>query len=214
MPGYNPVLKYAGAASIPVYLAFTFVSHLYNKSINPLGNWLSDYGNPMLNPSGAWSYNLGCILVAVLLSVFFVGITQWYRGGRTAKKYTICFVCAQIFGVASNVFLVLAALIPLGVNDSLHGRLGMLHMIGMDCFISFIAIALFLNPKSGKWVGILGYATAAFNIVTTNAFTNLFVAEWIYFLLFMIYIVLVTREYRGFGQSDSAGVQSKANVPV
>ena len=50
------ILKYTGIMSIPMYISFTYVSHLYNRMISPNKNWLGDYGNPLLNEHG------GCIL--------------------------------------------------------------------------------------------------------------------------------------------------------
>ena len=161
----------------------------------PLTNWLSDYGNPHLNPGGAVWYNAGCIAVAVLLALFYVGLAQWYRGRRVEKKYVICYVCAQVFGLAGTVCLVMASAIPLGVNDAVHSTFSTLNMIGMDCFLSFTAVAFFLHPAMPKSLAIAGYAAAVFNIVSQNAFTDFFVAEWIFFLLFMAYIAVITIRY-------------------
>lgn len=207
MRALDKLWKYAGVASIAVYVVFTFVSHLFAPSISPLADWLSDYGNPLLNPGGALFYNMGCIIVAVLLAVFYLGLARWYRQRKAARKYAVCYICAQVSGIASSVFLVLASLVTLGVNDSLHGTFGMLHMIGLDCFMAFIAIAVFMSPKVNKAIGILGYLIVAFNIVTTNAFTDLYFAEWIYFALFMAYILLITLNYKKFGQPGLAPAQ-------
>ena len=191
----NAIFKYAGIICIPIYVVFTFISHLYNTEINPLTNWLSDYGNPLKNPSGAVFYNAGCIIIAALLVVFYIGIYQWYKNRRIAKKYIISYVGAQISGIIASVFLVLASIFTLGTNTDLHSTFSMINMIGMDFFLSFIAIAFLMNPNIKKWIGIAAYLSAIFNIVTTNAFTSLYIAEWIYFLLFMIYLVIITLNY-------------------
>lgn len=69
MKSIDPVFKYSGIAAAVVYIALTFVSHLYNTALNPINNWLSDYGSPQLNPSGYTFYNLGCILAALFLAI-------------------------------------------------------------------------------------------------------------------------------------------------
>lgn len=189
------ILRFAGVICIPVYIIFTFFSHLYNLNISPVTNWLSEYGNPVENPGGALLYNIGCTIVAALLIVFYIGISQWYKNRKVLKKYVICYICAQITGIIGCIFLILTAVYPLGVNDSLHGTFSLLNMIGMDCFLSFIAIAFLMNPNIKKWIGIFMYLSAIFNIITTNGFSSLYIAEWIFFLLFMINMVIITLNY-------------------
>lgn len=138
---------------------------------------------------------MGCIVVAILLVVFYIGICQWYKDRKIEKKYVICYIGAQISGIIASVFLVLASVIPLGINDELHGTFSLMNMIGTDLFLSFIAIALFLSPNIKKWIGVFAYLTAIFNIITTNAFSLLYIAEWIYFLFFMIFMAILTLNY-------------------
>lgn len=198
----NKFLKYAAVISIPVYVVFTFISHLFNNKIAPLTNWLSDFGNPLLNPSGALIYNMGCIIVAALLFVFSIGMYQWYKNRKIKKKYRISYICAQLSGMIASIFLVLASVFTLGTYTSLHGIFGMLHMIFTDCFMEFTAIAFLMNPNIEKRIGIFAFLVAGFNIVTTNAFSSLFIAEWIYFLLFMIYMVIITLQYDKLVRED------------
>ena len=77
----------------------------------------------------------------------------------------------------------------------MHGLFSTANMIGMDFFLSFTAAAFLMNPRIHKGVGIFGFLVSVFNIVTMNAFTDCYVSEWIYFLLFMAYLVLVTMQY-------------------
>lgn len=197
MKNINPAFKYSAVAAAVVYITLTFVSHLYNTALNPINNWPSDYGSPKLNPSGYIFYNLGCILAALLLAVFYIGITKWYKGGRAAKKYAISYICAQISGLAASCSLIITALFPIGTS-ALHTIFSIANQIGINCFLYFMAAAVFLNPDMNKVIGILGILTAAFNIITMNAFTDLYAAEWIYFALFIICMVLITFSYDRF----------------
>lgn len=203
MKNVNKIFKYAGVVCIPLYVIFTFISHLYNTKINPVANWLSDFGNPVENPSGALFYNMGCIVVAIMLVVFYIGMCQWYKGLKIAKKYVICYISAQISGIIASISLVLAAIFPLGTNNTFHSAFSTINMIGMDFFLSFTAIAFFLNPNIKKWVSIFGYASAVFNIITMNAFSSLYIAEWIYFTLFMIYVAIITVNYYKIMQCET-----------
>lgn len=195
MKKYNPLLKYAGAAAAAVYVIFTFVSHLFNTAINPLVNWLSDYGNPNLNPSGALFYNLGCILTASLLVLFYTGISQWYRRGAAPRKFMFSYLFARISGYVASACLIVASVFPLGTNTGVHSFFAKYNMIGIDCFMGFMAVAFFMHPTGKKGLAMLGIAAAAFNIITTNAFTDLYIAEWIYFALFIIYASIITAQY-------------------
>ena len=199
------IFKYAGVACIPVYIAFTFAAHLDNRQLNPVENWLSDYGNPLLSPGGAVFYNIGCVLTALLLAVFYTGMVRWYRRGRDARKTNISFAAAQFSGLVGSVFLILTAVFPLGTNTPLHSAFSTVNMIAMDCFLSFTAIGFFMDPKMNKFIGIFGLITSVFNIVTMNAFDNFFISEWIYFLLFMAYMVLVTLQYDHVAGKKDAG---------
>ena len=200
---WRAVTRFSGVMAIPVYITFTFVSALHAPALGPLTNWLSDYGNQRLNPLGAAWYNAGCIAVAVLLTLFYLGLSQWYRRRRVKKKYAICYVCAQIFGIAAAACLVVASAIPLGANDAVHSTFSTLNMIGMDCFLEFTAIAFFLHPEMPKALAIGGCAAALFNIVSQNAFTDFFIAEWIFFLLFMAYVAIVTALYGRLARYES-----------
>ena len=150
MKNVNNAFKFAGVICIPVYIVFTFISYLYNTKINPLTNWLSDFGNPLLNPSGAFIYNIGCMIVAALLIVFYIGMYQWYKNKKIRMKYVICYVSAQISGIIASVFLVLASIFPLGTNTDIHSTFSLVNMIGMDFFLSFTALAFLMNPDFKK----------------------------------------------------------------
>lgn len=191
----NCILKYAGVVSIPVYIAFTYVSHTHNRLINPLEFWLSDYGNPIVNPSGAVIYNTGCVITAMLLAIFYIGMYCWYRRDRTARRFNISYAVAQAGGLIGSVFLILTTVYTLGTDTKMHSLFSAANMIAMDFFLSFTATGFLMNPKIHKGVGIFGFLTSFFNIVTMNAFSDFYISEWIYFLLFMAYMVLVTMQY-------------------
>jgi len=189
------LFRYAGVMAIPVYIALTFVSHLHNQAINPMEYWLSDYGNPIANPNGAVYYNVGCVIAALLLAVFYAGMYSWYGKGRAARRFNISYAVAQAAGLFEALILIMTTVYPLGVNTEMHSIFSTAHMIAMDFFLCFTATGFFMNRKIHKGLAVLGFAAAVFNIITTNAFTDFYLAEWIFFPLFMVYIVLVTINY-------------------
>lgn len=191
----NRILKYAGVVAVPVYIAFTYASHTYNRQINPLEYWLSDYGNPIVNPSGAVIYNTGCVITALLLALFYIGMYRWYKRDRAARKFNVSYAIAQAGGLVGSVFLILTTVYTLGTDTEMHSLFSTANMVAMDFFLNFTAIGFLMNSKIHKGVGIFGLLASVFNIVTMNAFTDFYISEWVYFLLFMAYIVLVTLQY-------------------
>lgn len=188
-------LRYAAVAAAAVYIAMTCISALQSAGMGPLRNWLSDYGSPFKNPAGAAFYNVGCIATAVLLAGFYFGMAGWLKGA--AKKYVVCYVCAGASGIIASCFLILASVFPIDAS-LLHPTFSLVNMIAMDCFLVFTAIAAFLNPYVSSGLGVLGILAAAFNIFTANVFEKLYIAEWIYFALFIVYVLLLTYNYERF----------------
>jgi hypothetical protein len=203
-------LKYAGLAGVPVYIGFTLTAHLHNPSMGPFKNWLSDYGSPLINPSGAVFYNIGCVITAVLLAAFYIGMTSWHDGAP--RKLVVCYTGAQASGLVAAVFLVLASIVPIGTSPA-HETFSMINMIGMDSFLVFTAIAAFMNPYVSSGLGVLGFIAAAFNIFTTNVIGNFFIAEWVFFAMFIVYVVLLTVMYERFrGENIRAAQENAASL--
>jgi hypothetical membrane protein len=64
----NPI---SGISGLVLYLALSAVSFsFYPSFFSPIGNWLSDLGNNLLNPEGAIFYRLAGILSGAVLLVF------------------------------------------------------------------------------------------------------------------------------------------------
>jgi hypothetical protein len=60
-----------------IYLAFTAIAlAYYPQTYSPLTNWLSDLGNPTVNPSGALYYDAGGVVTSVALIFFFTTSMQ------------------------------------------------------------------------------------------------------------------------------------------
>src|SRR5512143_1008113 len=51
------------------YVTFTFLAcELHPLPVSPFENWLSDLGDPIVNPAGAIFYNIGVMLSALFLA--------------------------------------------------------------------------------------------------------------------------------------------------
>ena len=130
-----------------------------------------------------------------MLAVFFIGMCRWYSHGRDKKKINICYAVAQAGGLIGSAFLILTTIYTLGTNTKLYAAFNLVYTISFDLFLSFTAAGFFMNPKINKGISVFGFLACVFNIVTINAFNNFYLSEWIFFLIFMIYIVLLTLQY-------------------
>jgi hypothetical protein len=68
-------ISVTGFTAVATYVIFPALSmSKYPDIYSPFTNWLSDLGNPLVNPSGALIYNLGCVLISLVLVAFFIGL--------------------------------------------------------------------------------------------------------------------------------------------
>lgn len=96
------VARYLGFLGVTAYLVFAIVSFtLYEGAFTPAGNWLSDLGNRVLNPSGSLYYRLAGIVGGAALLPFFLLITPPPSGKK--KAGVIVFALVKVFGAAASI---------------------------------------------------------------------------------------------------------------
>ena len=147
------IVSFTGIIAACIYLAFTLVAILYYpQPYSPLTNWLSDFGNPIKNPSGAIYYNTGGVLTSITLVLFFAGMYKWNIGD---KKMKVFLMVSQISGTVFALSFIITALFPLGVNDSIHSFFSIMLFIFIGFFETFSASAIRRNPSHARWIPIL-----------------------------------------------------------
>jgi hypothetical membrane protein len=180
----------AGVSAIVVYLIFTTVAFFkYPAGYSPLTNWLSDLGNPLVNQSGALFYNLGCVLTSLVLIVFYIGMREWNNGNKRLK---VLLTIAQTVGLLSSIFLIVAALFPLGTHTPIHEVSGKMHVVFLGFFLTLSATVLLKHPVLRKWPAYFGFLTAAVNFVYGVFLHFVFVAEWVAIGMFIIYVLMIS----------------------
>ncbi len=175
-----------------IYLILTAVSiHFFPQTYSPLNNWLSDLGNPTLNPSGAIFYDAGGVLTSIILVFFFVGMYTWRSQD---KKMNIFLLAAQVCGLALACAFLLTAIFPLGVNDAMHSAFSITLFISIGCFEIFSASANRKSPYLPKGLAIFGFTVAIINFILAVSFnfSDLFIAEWIVISLFIAYVLVLS----------------------
>jgi hypothetical protein len=189
-----PRIATAGIVAISVYLIFAVVSYLlYPGAYNPIDNWLSDLGNPLVNPYGAIFYRLGCAFAAIALIVFYVELRKLNNG---SKRMAVLLLIAQITGVFSSVALIITGIFPLGTDRSIHSVSSIILYIGLAFFELFSAIVFIRYTRYPKWIAYFGFAAYVVNVSTGVFFNKIYFAEWVVVAMFMAYVGMIISYYK------------------
>jgi len=186
----NKLVWMAGFTGSASYLVFAIIAYLlYPISYNPIDNWLSDLGNPLVNTNGALLYNLGCIIAGLSLIVFSLGLRIWDNG---EKKRGVLLAIAQVSNIISAISLIITALFPLGVQTQVHEVSGKIHIIFAGFFLTFSATILLRLLKTLKLLAIFGLVSAAINFIYGAFLYAVFILEWFAIGMFILYVILIS----------------------
>jgi hypothetical protein len=179
-----------GFMATAIYLICATVAYFnYPLAYSPFANWLSDLGNPINNPTGAFSYNLGCILTGICLTFFFLGLEIWNDGD---KKRRILLTIAQVMGALSSLALIVSAFFPLGSQTLIHTISGKAHIFFAGFFLTFSATVFLKHAHSPKWFAYLGLLAALINFIYGAFLHSVFIAEWAAIGLFILYVLMIS----------------------
>jgi hypothetical membrane protein len=174
-----PVSNIVGLIIIIFFCAALTLSIVnYPPGFSPLKNWMSDLGNPVLNPAGSAYFNGACMITGLLLVVFYIGLNRRQGiGGRMTKIQTT----AQAFGVFSGI-----SLAGVGVFnetfDPHHLIVSVLFFLSSTIAILLVTVALRRRPGFSGTTACAGYLTVAVGIlfaVQRPLIESITVIEWI-----------------------------------
>jgi hypothetical protein len=186
----NRQIWVTGFLATAVYLICSTVAFFYYPlAYSPFANWLSDLGNPIINPSGAFFYNLGVILTGLFLIFFCLGLEIWNTGD---KKRTIQLRIAQVTGIIAFLSLIVSAFFPLGAQTLIHSISGKAHIFFVGFFLTFSAIILLRQPSTPKWLAYFGFLTAFINFIYGVFLYSVFLAEWVAIGFFIIDVLIIS----------------------
>jgi hypothetical protein len=189
----NRQVGVSGFMASAVYLVCATVAFFnYPLAYSPFANWLSDLGNPIINPTGAFSYNLGCVLTGLCLTFFSLGLEIWNVGDN--KRRTLLTI-AQATGIISSLALIVSAFFPLGAQTLIHTISGKAHIFFAGFFLTFSATIFLRHPDTPKWLAYFGFLAALINFIYGAFLHSVFIAEWVAIGLFTLYVVMISGNY-------------------
>lgn len=179
-----------GFMAVAIYLICTTISFFnYPLAYSPFTNWLSDLGNPIVNPGGALSYNLGCILTALCLILFYLGLEIWNNGDKNRRRLL---TITQVAGILSSLALIVSAVFPLGSQTLIHSISGKAHIFFVGFFLSFSAVVFLKLPYPLKWLAGVGLFAALINFIYGAFLHSVFFAEWVAIGFFIVYVLMIS----------------------
>lgn len=185
---YPLISFYAGILVVICYISFTILAFSqFPLPYSPTSNWLSDLGNPNLNPQGAIFYNFGIIATAILLVLFFLGLFVW-RIVNKRIQITMLYL-GQGFGVSGAFCMIMSAIFPISMFE-IHSFWSTALYIMLSTGFVFLAAALRYHSNIPRWLLILGISTAP-SVILTSLFQTIYILEWITLVLFLSFVSLV-----------------------
>lgn len=190
IPSKWPISVVSGLFAIIIFWSFAFISmSFYPGTYNPFVNWMSNLGNSELNPDGAIYFNVGIIIAGIALFPFFLGLYEWYIGGKRNKRLTIL---TQLSGIYCAFAMIMCGVFP---EDYF-----LIHIFwSISLFI--VSVFTFIFPswalykyKFTRSVAIFGFSAAAVNMVLWMFILP--IMEWLTILLSFLFIGVIVHSMK------------------
>lgn len=174
--------------AIVCYLAFALLAFAhYPLPYSPLNNWLSDLGNPDLNPSGALFYNIGIVVTAAMLLLFFPGLSRWKMENNRTQRLML--LITQGFGILGAAAMLMSGLYPIN-SPTLHSFFSICLYILLGTAFAFSVSALRYHAACPRWLLIV-FACAALVDILSGIFHTVTVFEWVTVVLLLCAVGLL-----------------------
>ncbi|MGY5878879.1 MAG: DUF998 domain-containing protein [Candidatus Thorarchaeota archaeon] len=183
-----PTTTLSGLILILFYCVFTAVSWvLYPEPYGPVTHYLSRLGNFDYSLTGAYFYNIGCILTGLALIPFFLSLRSWFTD-RKAQVFLL--ISGQLFGVLSA-----CALIMIGVFSEDQGTP---HMTASSTFfllnfivLILVSVALLWTTQFIKPIALYGVSISILSLAFELSISGPIV-EWFTVFGSLIFVALIS----------------------
>ncbi|TXT67432.1 MAG: conserved membrane protein of unknown function [Promethearchaeota archaeon] len=185
IPRDVPISVVSGIASFIFFWIFILLAGYYYPGYSPFNNWMSDLGSLKANPQGGFYFNLGCVVTGITLIPFFLGLYEWYIGGRRNMILTIA---TQVCGVYLAFSIIMIGLNPID-NLEVHGFWA-INFFTVSIFVTFFPSIALYKYKFTRNVALYGFFSTAVNIAF-RFFIIMPIIEWATILFSFSFIIVI-----------------------
>lgn len=179
----------AGVLVVLSYITFTAVSWAqFPLPFSPVQNWLSDLGNPLVNPGGAIFYNLGLELTAAWVLIFFLGLIEFRIKGNRLQN--IMLILTVVFGAIGAFGMVMTTIFPIS-QPAQHSFWSMINRICTGTGFAFSVAAFRYYRGFSRWLLGLGVVATLVNFLVSVFWNKIFLVEWVIISFWLLYCLLL-----------------------
>lgn len=210
MKSYRLIALTGGILGVLCYLAFAILAwSRYPQAFSPANNWLSDLGNPTLNPRGAFFYDSGVVVTGLLLLAFFAGLWAWRIDSNGRQRFLLRLT--QALGALGALAMMLSGVFP-ETFPEVHGSLSEALYILIGTAFVFSVFALRYAQACPRWLLALGVLTGAVDI-TYGVLHNVRPLEWATVALFLCYVCVVAIQTARLESAPPIAETPPSNAP-
>ena len=185
IPRKWPISVVSGIFVIIIFWSGAIISMLFfPTTYNPFVNWMSDLGSHSKNPKGSFFFNIGCIISGVAMFPFFIGLYEWYIGGRRNKILTML---TQVAGFYTALAMIMVGLFP---EDNVEIHIFWSISLFTISVLTFIlpSIALY-KYKFTRNIAIFGFIATIINLILW--FCIIPIMEWVTIIFSFCFIGII-----------------------
>ena len=179
----------SGITGLALYLVLSVVAFSsYPSSFDPMGNWLSDLGNNLLNPGGAIFYRLAGILSGTALLVFFSTLAYGTTG--QGKNIRVLFFLVRVFGLIASLSFMMTGIFSEDMMP-MHSWFSITLYISFGTAIAFTGLAVLFSKILPRWFVAFCFLAWAFDIVS-GIFGQTMWLEWVVVAFLLMYVAAMS----------------------
>lgn len=186
-----PLATSGGMLVIVLFCIFTLASAVrYPGAFSPTDNWLSDLGNPTMNPGGDVYFNVGCILTGTAMLLMVAGLGIW-KDGSNGTMLMAGRACGAISSIALMLVGVFTEVTPY------HSITAFSFFALLALFLALTGAALWKHPGYSRLTACSSILVIVIDVIfvyTFIAFEHAPVWEWVAVFGGLVWVVLLASD--------------------
>jgi hypothetical membrane protein len=185
----HPVSLISSTLVVVCYVVLAGIAFsTFGLPYSPAHNWLSDLGNPDINPTGAVFYNVGLAITAGLVLAFFLSLSRFRLENNRAQNAMA--TLTVVFGAAGSLGMLMSAIHPIN-QPTAHSAWCMVLFFSLGTAFAFSVAMFRYYPRYPRWLLVAGAVVALVDMGSQIFFTDVRIVEWIVIALFLSYCLLL-----------------------